>query len=191
MKLSKKDVFTPVKFKWFNSNINVFWGLEEMANRDMDFDVYLPTLGMNLQRDLVWTLLQKQQFIISIIKGIPVNKCAIVEIKKDDDNTKSNTYQVIDGKQRLTTVISFYRGEFPLTINGIDYYYSDLAIDCLSELRSFSPRCDIAYSYDNCPVTDKMKVLWFEQLNFSGTPQDEAHLLKLKAHHPNNRTWLR
>jgi len=149
---------------------------------DLNVDVYLPDFGMNLQRELVWTLLQKQQFIISIIKRIPVNKYAIVEIKKDEDSTKPNTYQIIDGKQRLTTVISFYRGEFPITFNGIDYYYSDLADDCLSELRSFSPRCDIAYSYDNCPVTDEMKVKWFEQLNFSGTPQDEQHMLTLKGH---------
>ena len=34
-----------------------------------DFDVYLPTMKMNLQRPLVWTDEQKQAFIIAVLQG--------------------------------------------------------------------------------------------------------------------------
>ncbi len=44
-----------------NSSIRYFKELK------IDFDVYLPTIGKNLQRELVWTLDQKREIIWSIL----------------------------------------------------------------------------------------------------------------------------
>ena len=47
-----------------NTGIAVFQVKNVIEGRyDLDFDVPLPSKGMNLQRPLVWALLQKQQLI--------------------------------------------------------------------------------------------------------------------------------
>ena len=76
-----------------------------IARLTFDFDVYLPSKTMNLQRPLVWTQAQKEALIESIIvkRFIP----PISAIYTDE-----SVYQVIDGKQRLTTLIAYLNNEF-------------------------------------------------------------------------------
>lgn len=38
----------------------------------IDFDVFLPSIGKNLQRPKVWTIAQKQQLIISVFKDLNI-----------------------------------------------------------------------------------------------------------------------
>ena len=153
--------------------------LSKKNRYNFDFDVYLPTKGMNLQRPLVWTLLQKQQFIISILKGCPIPKITV--IRHDPDESRKNAvYQVIDGKQRLTTYMSFIDDEFPIEYNGEEYYFKDLNDDLKYEIDSrFSFRGDLGYSYWDAPISDDDKITWFNQINFAGTPQDQEHMEKL------------
>jgi len=60
-----------------------------------DFDVYLPTKEINLQRPMVWTLKQKQKFIELIIKNRvntfspPIPPIFIIQYK---DTNKNNAY---------------------------------------------------------------------------------------------------
>jgi len=70
-------------------------------NYNLDFDVFLPSIGKNLQRELCWTLLQKQELILSILKGIQIPKMAFVFINH-------KIIQVVDGKQRLSALIDFF-----------------------------------------------------------------------------------
>lgn len=64
------------------------------------------------QRKLVWTLLEKQKLVESIIKRYPVP--AILLAEKDGN---ASYYEIIDGLQRLNAIISFIEGGFP-TIDG-------------------------------------------------------------------------
>ena len=156
-----------------------FDGLTNPAhNYKFDFDVFLPSKGMNLQRGLCWTLLQKQEFIISILKGCPIPKIAVIRQKQfsfDD-----GVYEVIDGKQRITTYLDFVAGKFPIIYNGEEYYIKDLDENTRNEIEY---RCDfrgdLAYSYADSPISDEEKIEWFKQINFLGTPQDIEHLNKL------------
>ncbi len=144
----------------------------------MDYDVYLPTKGMNLQRELCWTLHQKQEFILSILKGNSIPKISLIQHRDVDNITAEKVNQVIDGKQRITTYASFINGGFALSSG---HNISDLAKDAQNELLRFWFVADIAYSYYDKPITDDEKIDWFEQINFTGTPQDADHLLKLKT----------
>ncbi len=177
-KLKLSQVKTTINLK--TEEINVFYSLKSALDRNIDYDVYLPSKKMNLQRDFCWTLRQKQQLIMSIFKGITIPKLAIIQI---DDHTDKNKviYQIIDGKQRLSAMLGFIRGEFPISVNDVDYYFEDLDYDCQGTIIRFSPRCDLGYAhstFDN--VTDDDKIAWFEQINFSGTAQDEDHMKLLK-----------
>jgi len=51
-------------------NMTVFYSMRMLKKYTLDFDVYLPSIGKNLQRPFVWTLEQKQALILSVLKGM-------------------------------------------------------------------------------------------------------------------------
>jgi hypothetical protein len=61
------------------------------------------------QRKLVWTLEEKQKLIESLLKKYPVP--AILLAERDGS---PGTYEIIDGLQRLHSIVSFIENSFPL-----------------------------------------------------------------------------
>lgn len=149
---------------------------------DFDFDVYLPSKGLNLQRELCWTLEQKQALIISMLRNIHFVPFVIVQIKdRNNQIAEKYVWQVIDGKQRLTTCFSFLDGEFPISVDDVDYYFNDLPEDMQRHIFRFDFRWDIHYHYPDDPISDQTKIDLFESINFFGTPVDIEHINKLKG----------
>jgi hypothetical protein len=62
----------------------------------------------DFQRNQVWSIIQKSQFIESIILNFPLPPIYLNE-------TKESTYIVIDGLQRSTALRQFYKDEYALT----------------------------------------------------------------------------
>ena len=62
------------------------------------------------QRKLVWTLVEKQRLIESILRKFPIPAILIAE-------REGGTYEIIDGLQRLHTMVSFIETSFP-TLDG-------------------------------------------------------------------------
>ncbi|MBF9073168.1 GmrSD restriction endonuclease domain-containing protein [Streptacidiphilus fuscans] len=62
------------------------------------------------QRKLVWTLEEKQKLIESVLKGYPIPAILLAERETGD-------YEVIDGLQRLHSLVSFIETAFP-TLDG-------------------------------------------------------------------------
>lgn len=139
----------------------------------IDYDVYLPTLGINLQRELCWTLQQKQELIMSVLIGRKIPRFSLI-IKQD------NSYQVIDGKQRLNTLYDFIDNKFTITLEDEIYFYSQLPQDYRVQFDRLQIEYDRMIEYDYAPITDETKIDWFYFINFAGTPQDLEHLKKLK-----------
>ncbi len=91
------------------------------------------------QRPAVWTKSQKQLLIDSILRDYDVPKVYLHEVNKD-------TYDVIDGQQRIRTIWSFYDDEFPLSKNAdpVNNYivagktYSQLPMDVSSIIDSYT-----------------------------------------------------
>lgn len=71
------------------------------------------------QRKLVWTLEEKQKLIESLLKKYPVP--AILLAERDGGPA---TYEIIDGLQRLHSIVSFIENAFPL-MDG-KYFHVDL-----------------------------------------------------------------
>lgn len=67
------------------------------------------------QRKLVWTLLEKQKLVESIIKKYPIPAILIAEREEEP-----GSYEIIDGLQRLHAIVSFIETSFP-TVEGKNF----------------------------------------------------------------------
>lgn len=78
-------------------------------------------LSPEYQRRVIWDKKKKTAFIESLFMGIVVPPIYVVEIPGEDilDGT---TYEVVDGKQRLSTIDSFVRNELELYPKALEYY---------------------------------------------------------------------
>jgi hypothetical protein len=140
-----------------------------VLNKKWDFDVYLPSRQMNLQRPLVWTLDQKRSLIESVIIRRAIPPISLIQLVDD-------TYQVIDGKQRLNAFIEYCRGDFDFC----GYYCDDLPRDYFGQIKRYIPFAYVLFEYADAPITDDEKVEWFQWINFAGTAQDIEHLERLR-----------
>lgn len=62
------------------------------------------------QRDLVWTKKQKEEYILAILKSTAeINPTLIQEYNEEK---KEETFEVLDGKQRLTSLFDFIEDKF-------------------------------------------------------------------------------
>lgn len=84
-----------------------------------------------------WTVLQKSLLIQSILAGFPIPACIFLKYKNEENAT---IYDVLDAKQRITTVFEFIRGEFALhsstpevEYEGTTYDLADMKFEDLSE----------------------------------------------------------
>lgn len=148
-----------------------------------DFDVYLPTYGINLQRPYVWELVQQREFIMSILLEKPIESLVVVQEIKDYTNRDDQVNLIIDGKQRLMTIQKFVHNEFSIVINGREVYWKDFDKESRMyfKSRANSLCANVYYSYPDCKVTDEMLIILFNYYNFAGTPQTEEHKNNLQA----------
>jgi hypothetical protein len=152
--------------------------LKYFIRQNIDWDVYLPTRGKNLQRPLVWSLDQKRELINSVLIGRHIPHCAIVNIV-DPNNDHKDILQIIDGKQRLSTLVDFVQDKFTLAIDGEEFLFSELPEDYKQAINYFHLRYYTVNEPWGKPVTDDQKINWFKFINFAGTPQDADHLRSL------------
>jgi uncharacterized protein with ParB-like and HNH nuclease domain len=147
-------------------------------NLNIDWNVFLPTKNKNLQRDFVWTIEQKRELINSVLIGRHIPHCAIINIV-DSENELQEIYQIIDGKQRLSTLLNFVDNKFTIDIEGKEYLFSELPNDYQLAINNFYFRYYVVNEpYDN-RMSDQQKINWFRFINYAGTPQDSEHLRSL------------
>ena len=141
----------------------------------IDWDVRL-SVGYNLQRDYVWNPLQKEELIWSVLYGRKIPSVSIISIYKNGNEL----FQIIDGKQRLTTLIHFIEEKFPIHVDKKPVLWTQLPDDYISAILNFYISFDTVYEPIDKVISDEDKVRWFTLINFSGTPQDLEHRLKLQ-----------
>jgi hypothetical protein len=153
----------------------------------IDYDVFLKSKGKNLQREFCWTIEQKAELIISMLKGIKIANISVIQQSFEHKGRQRDTVlQIIDGKQRLSTIIGYTKNEFPIIFKGSEYFYTDLEEDAQYEINHRLPLVNLVYEWfyedgkDNVIISDNEKIAWFEMINFAGTPQDIEHLNNLK-----------
>ena len=140
----------PKRFQKNTLNLNID-SLKTMYDKD-DFDFNAP-----YQRGLVWTVSQKEKLISSIVQWVPINAIYWNEYNEKDP------YEIIDGKQRLTTIFEFLEDGFPWR----GYYFSELPEIYKSLIKGFT----VAVYMTRYTERGNCERL-FNRINFSGTPHE-------------------
>lgn len=99
---------------------NISWFADQYSFGRLDLDP-------PYQRKSIWTLEYKKFFIDTVLNNYP---CPTLFLNVDTSPEGSSLYHVIDGKQRLTTVLEYIRDEFKTSRNSnpdiADRYFSEL-----------------------------------------------------------------
>jgi hypothetical protein len=122
------------------------------------------------QRGYVWTDNDKTRLIDSIFKGVRIGEFVFIE------NTHKHdwTYEVLDGQQRLTTLVDFVMSRFKYR----GFYYHELSAKDRNYFENLSVAC---VELNGKHLDDKAKAQIFLLTNIAGVPQIEEHLAKVKA----------
>src|SRR5216684_4416097 len=90
----------------------------------IDDYVYRIDLDADYQREKVWSREDQEKLLDSIVKNIDIPKIYLARVK-DSENFD---YECIDGKQRMTTLLNFFKPEQtrenPLTVTIAEERYS-------------------------------------------------------------------
>lgn len=121
------------------------------------------------QRGHVWKLNDKIALIDSIFNNIDIGK--FVFIQRSFNDSRPKLYEVLDGKQRLTTLVEFFEDRFKY--NG--FYYSELSGMDKNEFTGHG----ITYGYLVNP-DEKSIYESFIKLNTCGKPMASKHIDHVK-----------
>jgi hypothetical protein len=120
------------------------------------------------QRGYVWTAQDEENLIRSVFDGADIGKFVFIK-----DEWPKRDAEVLDGKQRLNTLIRFCTSQFPY--NGI--YWHQLSR--LDRYR-FGDRTVQIAELDGRKYTEADKLRIFLRVNAAGVPQSDEHLVKIQ-----------
>jgi len=121
------------------------------------------------QRGHVWKMSDKVALIDSIFNNIDIGK--FVFIQRSFSDSRPKIYEILDGKQRLTTLVEFFEDRFKY--NG--FYFSELSNDDKNKFTGHG----ITYGYLVNP--DKKAIFEsFIKLNTCGKPMATKHIDHVK-----------
>lgn len=127
------------------------------------------------QRPFVWTLEEMQSLVHSIYNRIECGKIVIRErgwnwLHSRELEEDCYWYDVVDGKQRISTLQKFLNNEFP---DKFGNYFEDLSDQAQ---RKFTDHQLFSYNEMSESVTDEDVLKQFLSINFSGIPQSAEHI---------------
>ena len=109
------------------------------------YDNYLAgkyIVNRRYQRKLVWTQQEKVAFIDSLLQNYSI---PLFLLAQNTDSEGKITYEIIDGMQRLNSIVSFIENEFPIEWNDGKYYFnldtlaSTLSLKQIGDLKQKTP----------------------------------------------------
>lgn len=133
------------------------------------------------QRDLVWTLEQKQLLIDSIYQNIEIGKFLFrynswerMQLEKKETGV-GHGWDCVDGKQRFFAIVEFLQNKFQ---DNYGNYWKDLSANAQRRFLNFPN-----LSYGELPETasDEDVIDNFLTLNFTGTPMSRDHIEYVKS----------
>ena len=141
-------------------------------NRTIDglFSVYYK-FGLNMnppyQRGHVWTDEDKISLIKSVFSNVDIGKFVVVHLGYGG----KYSYEILDGKQRLTALMEYYENRFPV----MGKYYNELT---RSDRYHFKDYIVHFAMIEN--ATAEQKLRYFIMLNTGGVSVSEDHMFKVK-----------
>ena len=128
-------------------------------------------LSPKFQRRSVWSASAKSFLIDSLLREMPVPPIYL-RVRQSKDKTKT-VREVVDGQQRIGTVVSFLGDGFSLTNNSAypGKKFSQLPNDAKDLVRSYSFNCEIFQG-----IQDSEILQIFRRLNMYSVPLNNQEL---------------
>lgn len=123
------------------------------------------------QRGNVWNDDDKKSLLDSIFNNIDIGKFSFIKLDYDYAR-KYYLLEILDGKQRLLTLVDFFENRFKY--NG--RYFKDLSWKDQRHFRGYS----ISYGETRDIPTQTDRYEYFLKLNTGGKPVAESHLNKVR-----------
>lgn len=136
------------------------------------------------QRDFVWTIEQKQHYLENLFNGkIPYINPTLICVGYEEDKYEKNKcvfkYELLDGKQRINTLIEFFEGNISLR-NGT--YFHDLSLkDKITFYNTNVKYTEYISRKSDDVFTLKLKIDLFLEINELGTKMSDEHIQKVKG----------
>ena len=128
------------------------------------------------QRTLVWTLKQKQDYINNLFNGMAEISPTILLYYED----KKDIYEVLDGKQRLTTLFQFIDNEFAIIVDGEEVYFNDLIDTDKKFILNHNVYWTRIMSFKVLePIALEDKLTLFLEKNYLGTRMSDEQINKV------------
>lgn len=127
-----------------------------------------------VQRSYVWERSRKSALIESMIIGYPIPSVFAKRIDDGSGKRGSNTYYIMDGKQRLSTIKEYLNNEFALTeLAPVTYMDDEIGEEVTIDIseKKFSELPEALQNYLN---TVTISVTYFDNL----TKEEERELFK-------------
>lgn len=111
------------------------WSIQEIYQKIKSMRL---KLSPDYQRNEIWQNDKNTAFIESLYMGIIVPPIYVVEIP-GADILEDSTYEVVDGKQRLTAINKFLTNQYQLTKKALEYYKDWFGGKSYLEIRDNHP----------------------------------------------------
>lgn len=138
--------------------------IESLLNKCYFFGV---DMDPEYQRGYVWDDSDREYLIDSIFQDIDIGKFVFVHLDTEEWMKRGLSYEILDGKQRLTALKMFYENRFAYK----GKYFNDLS---LLDRRAFMEH-NISYA-DVHSASKKEIYQYFLKLNRGGRQMDKEHL---------------
>ena len=152
-------------------NASITWGANQLAAMVKNERIVFTNI---VQRSYVWERSRKSGLIESMVIGVPIPTTYAKRYDDGSGKRNSNVYDMLDGKQRLSTIKQFINNEFALTALRPVTYYNELT----NEEETFDMS---GLTFDELPegLQEKIKnarisVVYFDNL----TKEEERELFK-------------
>lgn len=133
---------------------------------------------VDFQRNEVWETKQKYELIESILMGLPL---PIFYFKQSEDE-----YIVVDGKQRLSTLFSYFRNEFALkNLRVLSELNGKRFDDLTGEYSIYQSQLEDYQIYSHLilpPTPDKILFDIFDRVNRGGTKLNKQEIRNALYH---------
>lgn len=125
------------------------------------------------QRGDVWGPVRRVNLIRSLLLGIPIPSIIINDRSMTQWPNDDLRFAVIDGKQRLTTILMFLKSELAVPGEWVDLpgevTFSEMPIVTQRKICNRP----LAFSEGSLPTLEEEQLV-FELVNFGGVPQGES-----------------
>jgi len=151
-----------------NQDIRVHFNDSDIQSLLHDYYSFGINMDPEYQREIVWTIEDKEKLLDSIFLNADIGKFVLYE--PEYGLYEEKMYEILDGKQRLTTLIEYYENRFPY--RGV--YYNDLSPSDKSYFKHHRIQTAKLRNLDKEAVLEQ-----FIRLNTTGKPMDISHLEKV------------